>query len=85
MPAIEAHPLIDEQVGEHDHGQDDGGHDGGVQVKDEHGGEREGDERHVDRPDQRPSPAGLLGVAARAGGHGLHDIRPTAGKLRSTF
>src|SRR6266542_4238961 len=67
VPAIETHPLIERDMREHDRNYHGRRHDSRVQMKDQHRGHAEGDEREVDGPDARAAAAGVLRSATRAG------------------
>src|SRR5205807_275692 len=66
MPAIETHPLIEDEVREHRRNQHGRRHDSRVQMKEQHRRHAEGDEREVDGPDARAAAAGVLRSAIRA-------------------
>src|SRR5437762_12848694 len=67
VTAVEANPLREQEVCEHNRNDHDGRNDSGVQMKDEHRRHTEGDEQQVDAPDTRAAAAEVLRSAVRAG------------------
>ena len=70
MAAVQADPLTEHQVGNHDGRDHDPRHEGGVQLEDQDRGQSEGDQDEVDEPGPAAAAAHSFGVAVRAGHRG---------------
>src|SRR4051794_28939379 len=65
MPAVDADPLIEDEVRDGDRGDHDAGYQGRVEVEQEHARDRQRDQDHVDEPRGGAAAARAVGLAAR--------------------